>query len=80
MIDLAILSLKFIFFILIFLKKLKQNICSYICFTLALIHLKMISKELLGSTELLGAQIFLIHKITNVIVIYKDENLIFITF
>ena len=40
----------------------------------------MVSRELLGPTDLSGAQAFCIHETTDVIVIHKDENLMLTTF
>ena len=78
--DLTFFSLKFISFILIFLKIFLQNICSCICFALLIFDLKKIPKKLLGLANLFKAQIFYIIEAINIIVIYKHKNLIFITF
>ena len=40
----------------------------------------MVSEELLGLMNLFGAQAFCIYKTMKIIVICKDENLIFVTF
>ena len=40
----------------------------------------MVSRELLGQTDLSEAQILCIHKTTEVIVVRKDENLMVIAF
>ena len=40
----------------------------------------MVLKELLNPTNLLGAQTFYIYKMTKIIIVYKDENLIFAVF
>ena len=78
--DLAILSLKLIFFILTSLEKSQQSIYSYIYFALAIINLKIVLKELLSPADLSGAQIFYIYETIEVIVIYEDKNLIFVIF
>ena len=40
----------------------------------------MISRELLGPTDLSGAQALCIHELTEVIVVRKDENLMLAAF
>ena len=78
--DLAILSFELIFFILSFLKKSQQSIYSFICLVLAIIDLKMVSKELLGQIGLLGAQTPCIYKTTEIIMVHHDKNLMFAAF
>ena len=78
--DLAILSLELIFFILAPLRKPRQSICSCIRLTLAIVDSEMVSRELLGLADLFGAQALRIHETTEVIVVRKDENLMFTTF
>ena len=78
--NLAILSLKLIFLIFAFLQKLWQSICSCICFALALIDSKMVTKKLLGPTNLSGAQVLCIYKATKVVVVCKDKYFVFVAF
>ena len=78
--NLAILSLELLFFILTFLGKPRQSICSRIHFTLAIVNLEVVSRELLGSADLPGAQALCIHKTTEVIVVCKDKNLMLAAF
>ena len=73
--DLAILSSKLIFLILISLKNLWQGIYSYIYLALVVIDLEIVLRELLGQMNLSGAQTFYIHKTTVVIMVYEDKNL-----
>ena len=40
----------------------------------------MVIKKILGLTNLLTAQIFYIQKLTNVIIVSKNKNLMFVTF
>ena len=47
---------------------------------LAVINLNMVLRELLGPAYLFGAQTLCIHKTTEVVVVYKDENLMFVAF
>ena len=78
--DLAILSSELIFLILASLGKPRQSICSCICLALAIIDSKVITRELLGPTDLSGAQALRIYELTKVIVVRKDENLMLTAF
>ena len=78
--DLAILSSELILLILALLGKPRQNSYSRICLALAIINLKVITRELLGPTDLSGAQALCIHELTEVIVVRKDENLMLAAF
>ena len=78
--NLANLSSKLIFLILVFLRTPWQNICSYICLALAIVNLKIVSKKILGLADLFKAQIFRIHETTIFFVIRKVKNLLFIIF
>ena len=78
--DSAILSSELLFFILAFLKKPRQNICSRICLTLAIVNLEVVSRELLGPANLSGAQTLRIHETIEVIVVCKDKNLMLAAF
>ena len=78
--DLAILSSELLLLILASLGKPRQSICSRICLTLAIVNSEIVSRELLGSADLSGAQVLRIHETTKVIVARKDENLMFAAF
>ena len=78
--DSAILSLEHLLLILASLWNPRQSICSRICLTLAIVDSEMVSRELLGPTDLSGAQALRIHETTEVIVVRKDKNLMFATF
>ena len=78
--DLAIFSSELIFLILALLEKPRQSICSRICLALAIIDSKVIMRELLGPTNLFGAQALHIHELTEVIMVRKDKNLMFAAF
>ena len=47
---------------------------------MAIIDLKMVSRELLGLADLSEAQIFCIYKTTKIVVIYKDKQHVLVTF
>ena len=76
----AILSLELILLILASLGKPQQSICSRICLALAIINLKVITRELLGPTNLFGAQTLCIYESTEVIMVCKDEDFMLATF
>ena len=78
--NLSTLGLKLIFFFNTSLRKTRKYVCSSICFTLTIIDLKMVMKELLGSADLTKAQILCIHELLVVIMVSKNENLIFVAF
>ena len=71
---------KLLLLILASLEKPRQSICNRICLTLAIVNLEIVSKELFGPLDLSGAQAFCIHKTTEIIIIYKYENLMLATF
>ena len=78
--DLAIFSSELIFLIVALLGKSRQSICSCIRFALAIINSKVITRELLGPTDLFGAQTLHIHELMEVIMVRKDENLMLAAF
>ena len=78
--NLSILILEHFFPGLAFLEKARQNICHNISFFLTIINLEVISRELLGSANLTRAQVFCIHKLTEIVMVNKKENLVFAAF
>ena len=42
--------------------------------------MKVIARELLGPTDLFGAQVFPIHEAAEVVVVCEDKNLVFASF
>lgn len=58
----------------------KQGISSSISFALMIIDPKVVSKQLLSSTNLSRAQTFGIYEVSQVVIVHKDENLMLITF
>ena len=78
--DLGVFGLKNSFFFGILLRVLRQSICSSIGLTLSIIDTKVIAKELLGPTDLCGAQAFRIHEAAEVVVVCEDKNLVFANF
>ena len=65
----SILSLKLFIFILTLLKEARESICSLVGLILTIIDPKMVSGELLGQTNLSGAQALCIHELPKVIMI-----------
>ena len=49
-------------------------------FVLAIINSKIVLEELLGPTDLLGAQAFWIHEVINAIIVCENEHFILIAF
>ena len=78
--NLSVLSSKLFFFIFVSLRKTRQCICSPICLALTIINPKMIPGELLGPTDLAGAQALRIHETTKVVVIGKHEDFVLAAF
>ena len=78
--NLSILSLKLFIFIFVFLRKMRQYICSSICLILTIINKKIVPEELLGPTDLFRAETLYIHKVAKVVVIGKHKNFVFATF
>ena len=78
--DSAILSSEFILLILASLRKSRQSICSCIYFALMVVDSKIVLRELLGPTDLSGAQIFCIHEAIKIVVVCEDEHLVLATF
>ena len=72
--DFDILGLEDLFLFYILLRILKQGINSFIGFTLAIIDLKVVSKEFLGLTDLSRAQTLNIYKSLKVFIVEKHEN------
>ena len=78
--DLAILSSELFFLILVSLQKPQQNICSYICFALVVVDLKMVLEEILSPTDLSEAQALCIYEATKVVVVCKDQYFVLAAF
>ena len=78
--NLEILISKSFFLGLASLKEARQGISRSICIFLTIIDLKVISRELLGPKNLIKAIAFSIHELTELIMVNKDEDLVFATF
>ncbi len=78
--NLGILISKCFLLNLAYLEETKQSINHSISFFLTIIDLKMVLRELLGLTDLARAQTFRIHESTEVIIVSKDEKLLFAAF
>ena len=78
--NLGILISKSFFLGLASLEQARQSTSRSICLSLMIIDLEVISRELLGPTDLTRAQAFCIHESTEVIMVNKDEDLIFTLF
>ncbi len=78
--NLSILISERFFFGLASLEEARQSISRSISFSLTIIDLEVVSREFLGPANLTRAQAFCIHKSTEVIMVSKDEDLIFAAF
>ena len=78
--NLNILNLKLFFLIKTPLKKARQCVYYFICFTLTMIGLKMVTRELFSPTDWAKAQTLYIYKLSEFIIVSKKKNLVFATF
>ncbi len=78
--NLGILISESLFFGLASLKEVRQGISRSISFSLTIIDLKVVSREFLDLTDLTRAQTLCIHKLAEVIMVNKDEDLVFAAF
>lgn len=78
--DLSIFSLKILFFLIIPIRVARQSISSCICFVLVVDHLKVVIIEFLGLTDLIRTQVFFIYKLTKIVIVSKDKDLMFTIF
>lgn len=62
--NLCIFGSKLVFFILILLKEIRKSVCNFIGLGFSIINLKVIPKELLGSPDLIKAQVLYDHEPT----------------
>lgn len=76
----SIFSFQFVFFDLTFLEKTKQSIYNFISLVLRKINLIIVIKELLDSLNLFEAQTFCIDELIEVVIVYKYQNFVFVTF
>ena len=76
----SVLSPKLFLFILLSLRKTRQCVCSPIRLALTIINPKVIPEELLGPTDLAGAQALCIHETTKIVVIDKHEDFVLAAF
>ena len=75
--DLRVLSLKFFFFIKAPLKQARQRVCCFIRFILTRIMLKIVTEEFLGLMDLAKASTLCIYKSSEVIMVSKNNGLMF---
>ncbi len=78
--NLSILISEHFFLGLASLGEAKQSISRSISFSLTIIDSKVVSRELLGPANLTRAQAFRIHELTEVIMVSRDEDLVFVAF
>ena len=78
--NLGILISESFFLGLASLGEMRQGISRSISFFLTIIDSEVVSRELLGPADLTRAQAFCIHESTEVIMVSKDEDLVFAAF
>lgn len=78
--DSSVFYLKKFFFFLVSRKIIKQSVYSYICFTIAIINLEIITKTFWGPSNLFEIKVFCIYKLFKVVVVSKNEDYIVATY
>ena len=78
--NLNILISEHFFLSLASLWEVKQSISHSISFSLMIINSKVVLRELLGPANLTRALAFYIHELTEVVIVSKNEDLIFTAF
>ncbi len=78
--NLEILICESFFLDLAFLKEVRQTISYSISFSLTIIDLEVVLREFLGLVDLIKAQTLYIYELKEVIIVNKDEDLVFATF
>ncbi len=78
--NLGVLISKSLFFGLASLREVRQGISHSISFSLTIIDLEVVSRELLGPADLTRAQTLCIYKLAEVIMVSKNKDLVFATF
>ncbi len=78
--NLSILISERFFLSLASLREARQSISRSISFSLMIIDSEVVSRDFLSPADLTRAQVFCIHESTEVIMVSKDENLVFAAF
>ncbi len=78
--NLGILIFESFFLSLTSLREARQSISYRITFFLTIINLEVVSRDLVGSTDLTKAQALDIHKSTEVVIVSKNKDLVFVAF
>lgn len=78
--NLSILILKCFFLSLTFLWEVRQGISCSISLSLTIIDLEVVLKEFLSPADLTKAQAFLIYELTKIVIVNKNEDLVFTAF
>ena len=76
---LSVLSSKVSFFFIILLRETRYIVYSSVSFALTIIYSKMIARKLLSPADLTKIQALYIHKSSKIIVVSKNEKLMFAT-
>ncbi len=78
--NLGVIIFESLFLGLASLEEMKQGISCSISLFLIIIDSEVVLRELLGPADLTRAQVFCIHELTEVIIVSKNEDLIFVAF
>ncbi len=78
--NLGVLIFESFFLDMAFLGEARQGISCNISLSLMIINLEVVSRKLLVLADLMRAQVFHIHELTEVIMVNKDKDLVFATF
>ncbi len=78
--NLGVFISKSLFLDLASLREVRQGISRSISFSLTIIDSEVVSREFLVPADLTRAQAFCIHKSTEIIMVSKDKDLVFVAF
>ena len=78
--NLGILIFESFFLSLVSLREARQGISRNICLSLMIIDMEVVSRKLMGPTDLAKAQALGIHELIEVIIVSNNKNLGFVAF
>ena len=78
--DLDVLDAEGVFLFCTLLGVLRQGISNFVSLALTIIDSEVVTREFLGPTDLPEAQTLCVHESTKVVVVCKDEDLVFAIF
>ena len=78
--DSNIFDVEGVFFLSTPLRVSRQGIGGSVCLALAVMYSEVVARKFLSLADLSGAQILLVHELTKVVVVCKEEDLVFANF